>query len=155
MKTNTLGRTGLEVLDEMRATGNQTAVVIITAQNTMDNAVEAMKAGAYDYASKPILDDEIKMVIRRALDDRLAALGDPLLPCLLVGRRDGIPEAVADDFRRSGTAHVLAISGLHVGLLAAVVWFLLRSLPIPRPAAAAITAASLAVSTACSSWFCP
>ena len=47
------GRTGLEVLKQVRAMGTSTAIVIITAQNTMDNAVEAMKMGALDYLIKP------------------------------------------------------------------------------------------------------
>lgn len=47
------GQTGLEVLEQVRATGTSTAIVIITAQNTMDNAVEAMKMGALDYLIKP------------------------------------------------------------------------------------------------------
>ncbi len=47
------GKTGLEVLEQLRATGSDTAVVIITAQNTMENAVEAMKMGALDYLIKP------------------------------------------------------------------------------------------------------
>ena len=37
------GQTGLELLDRLRAMGSETAAVIITAQNTFDNAVEAMK----------------------------------------------------------------------------------------------------------------
>ncbi|MFP6640512.1 MAG: response regulator, partial [Myxococcota bacterium] len=47
------GQTGLEVLKQVRAMGTSTAIVIITAQNTMDNAVEAMKMGALDYLIKP------------------------------------------------------------------------------------------------------
>ncbi|MEE3326833.1 MAG: sigma-54 dependent transcriptional regulator [Myxococcota bacterium] len=47
------GQTGLEVLDQVRAMGCATPIVIITAQNTMDNAVEAMKMGALDYLTKP------------------------------------------------------------------------------------------------------
>ena len=36
---------------------------------------------------------------------------------LLLGLRDGLPEGLVDDFRETGTSHVLAISGLHVGIL--------------------------------------
>ncbi|HZW76068.1 MAG TPA: response regulator, partial [Caldimonas sp.] len=42
------GRSGLELLDRLREAGNDTAVVVITAQNTLENAVEAMKRGALD-----------------------------------------------------------------------------------------------------------
>ncbi len=40
---------------------------------------------------------------------------------LLLGMRDTIPDAVLDDFRATGTSHLLAISGLHVGILMALV----------------------------------
>ena len=40
---------------------------------------------------------------------------------LLLGMRDTIPDAVLDDFRKTGTSHLLAISGLHVGILMALV----------------------------------
>ena len=47
------GPSGLELLDRIAALGVTTAAVIITAQNTMENAVEAMKRGALDYLVKP------------------------------------------------------------------------------------------------------
>jgi DNA-binding NtrC family response regulator len=47
------GPSGLELLDRMSAVGVDTAIVIMTAQSTFDNAVEAMKRGALDYLVKP------------------------------------------------------------------------------------------------------
>ena len=47
------GLTGLELLDRVRAAQIQTAIVIMTAQNTFDNAVEAMRHGALEYLVKP------------------------------------------------------------------------------------------------------
>ncbi|MEE8508101.1 MAG: response regulator, partial [Myxococcota bacterium] len=47
------GQTGLEILERMQELGLDAAVVIITAQNTFENAVEAMKRGALDYLVKP------------------------------------------------------------------------------------------------------
>jgi len=60
------GLTGLEVLEQLRTTGCSTAVVIITAQNTMDNAVEAMKRGALDYLVKPFSLAEALALVERA-----------------------------------------------------------------------------------------
>ena len=60
------GITGLEVLDQIRTTGSTTAIVIITAQNTMDNAVEAMKRGALDYLVKPFSLAEVMALAERA-----------------------------------------------------------------------------------------
>ncbi|MGD9763061.1 MAG: sigma-54-dependent transcriptional regulator [Candidatus Binatia bacterium] len=59
---------GLAVLDAARADGIATPIVIVTAQNTMDNAIEAMKRGAYDYISKPFNIDELLAVTARALE---------------------------------------------------------------------------------------
>ena len=50
---------------------------------------------------------------------------------IVIGDRSRISEEVEEDFRRSGIAHILAISGIHVAVLSAAVYFLLRSLAIP------------------------
>jgi two-component system nitrogen regulation response regulator GlnG len=60
------GLTGLEVLDRMAGAGNETSIVIITAQNTFDNAVEAMKRGALDYLVKPFGIAEVKTLASKA-----------------------------------------------------------------------------------------
>jgi len=59
---------GLSVLAAAREAGIATPIVIVTAQNTMDNAIEAMKRGAYDYISKPFNIDEVRAVASRALE---------------------------------------------------------------------------------------
>jgi two-component system, NtrC family, nitrogen regulation response regulator GlnG len=59
---------GLSVLSQAREAGVTTPIVIVTAQNTMDNAIEAMKRGAYDYVSKPFNIDEVCAVASRALE---------------------------------------------------------------------------------------
>jgi competence protein ComEC len=48
-----------------------------------------------------------------------------ILTALTVGERGRIPEATAEDFRKAGLAHLLAISGLHLGFVAAGLYFLL------------------------------
>jgi two-component system nitrogen regulation response regulator GlnG len=64
------GLTGLELLDRMPALGAETAVVVITAQNTLENAVEAMKRGALDYLVKPFRLAEITGLVERTLRTR-------------------------------------------------------------------------------------
>ncbi len=61
------GLTGLELLDRLRAMGSQTAVVIITAQNTFENAVEAMRRGAFEYLVKPFRIADVKALAGKAL----------------------------------------------------------------------------------------
>jgi two-component system nitrogen regulation response regulator GlnG len=60
------GLSGLELLDRTRSLSRDTAVVIITAQNTLENAVEAMKRGALDYLVKPFRLAEITALTEKA-----------------------------------------------------------------------------------------
>ena len=64
------GLTGIEVLKQVRASGAEVAVVIITAQNLLENAVEAMKSGALDYLVKPFALAEVKALTEKALATR-------------------------------------------------------------------------------------
>jgi two-component system nitrogen regulation response regulator GlnG len=64
------GLSGLELLDRLQALGSDTAVVIITAQNTFENAVEAMKRGALDYLVKPFGVAEVKALAAKAVRTR-------------------------------------------------------------------------------------
>jgi two-component system nitrogen regulation response regulator GlnG len=59
---------GLAVLASAREGGVATPIIIVTAQNTMDNAIEAMKRGAYDYVTKPFNIEEIRALAARALE---------------------------------------------------------------------------------------
>ena len=60
------GLTGLELLDRCAEVAPRTAVVIITAQNTFENAVEAMKRGALDYLVKPFGIREVGALVEKA-----------------------------------------------------------------------------------------
>jgi two-component system nitrogen regulation response regulator GlnG len=64
------GLTGLEVLERLTVAGTETSIVIITAQNTFENAVEAMKRGALDYLVKPFGIAEVKALASKALRTR-------------------------------------------------------------------------------------
>jgi two-component system response regulator AtoC len=62
------GPGGMEVLAASRKARSETPVVLITAHGNEKIAVEAMKAGAEDYLPKPFDNDELRLVVRRALD---------------------------------------------------------------------------------------
>jgi two-component system nitrogen regulation response regulator GlnG len=64
------GPSGLELLDRVQSLGLDTAVVIITAQNSFENAVEAMKRGALDYLVKPFGMDEVKALAAKVTRTR-------------------------------------------------------------------------------------
>lgn len=59
------GITGLDLLDKVRELNNDLLVVIMTAEASMKNAVEAMKRGAYDYITKPFDLDVIDAIIEK------------------------------------------------------------------------------------------
>ena len=59
---------GIEVLKGVKQITPDTAVVIITAFGTAESAVEAMKLGAYDYILKPFQMDDIRLVVKNALE---------------------------------------------------------------------------------------
>ncbi len=46
-----------------------------------------------------------------------------IIRAMALGQRDGTPDYLTDKFRFSGTLHVFAVSGLHVGIVAAIIWF--------------------------------
>lgn len=60
-----------------------------------------------------------------------------ILKALLTGEKSGIPDEVRDAFRASGASHILALSGLHLGIIYAVVRFMTRCLGNTRKAKAA------------------
>ena len=64
------GASGLDLLDRARTVGSDVAIVIITAQNTFENAVEAMKRGAFDYLVKPFGTQEVLALVEKALRSR-------------------------------------------------------------------------------------
>jgi len=60
--------TGIELLRQLREQENNVTVMMITAFSSTEEAVEAMKLGAYDYITKPFKNDEIRLVIKNALE---------------------------------------------------------------------------------------
>jgi two-component system response regulator AtoC len=65
------GRTGLELIRDLvsaSAEGERPQVIMMTAHATVENAIEAMKLGAYDYLQKPFEVEELLVAVRRALE---------------------------------------------------------------------------------------
>ena len=58
---------GLELLSMVKKNHPETVVIIITGYGTIESAVEAIRLGAYDYLTKPVIDDELLLAIERAL----------------------------------------------------------------------------------------
>ncbi len=67
---NMPGMSGLELLAAIRQDGHTFPVIVVTAYGTVDNAVAAMKLGAFDFIIRPLDVEQVKIVVRRALDVR-------------------------------------------------------------------------------------
>ncbi len=64
------GMSGMEVLDRVQTINPNLLVIVITGYATVESAVEAMKRGAYDFIPKPFTPDQLRIVVRRALEKR-------------------------------------------------------------------------------------
>ena len=64
------GKSGLELVGEMRELRPDTPVVLMTAFGSIDTAVDAMRAGAFGYTTKPFQPEEVIRTVKRALDRR-------------------------------------------------------------------------------------
>ncbi len=62
--------TGLELLAHIKERTPETVVLMVTAFSTTDEAVDAMKQGAYDYITKPFKNEEIRLIVKNALERR-------------------------------------------------------------------------------------
>ncbi len=73
------GIDGIEVLKTTGKLKPHIAVIIITAYATVENAVEAMKAGAVDYIVKPVTPDELRIRVDKALEKKMLIAENVLL----------------------------------------------------------------------------
>ncbi len=61
---------GISALKKIKANAPETIVIMITAYASADTAIKAMKEGAYDYITKPFKVEEIKLIIKNALEKK-------------------------------------------------------------------------------------
>jgi len=60
------GASGLELLRYVRKNFPDVVVILITGYGTIESAVESIKQGAYDYLTKPVIDDDVRWCVQRA-----------------------------------------------------------------------------------------
>lgn len=70
----------------------------------------------------------MKQQITKSIDGMLGEEHSALVKAILLGEKSGISEETLSDFRTSGISHILAISGLHIGIIVAALCFVLRKL---------------------------
>ena len=64
------GRDGLHLLDQIKSTDAEAIVILMTAFSSVDTAVAALRKGAYDYITKPFVNEDLLQTIRNALTNR-------------------------------------------------------------------------------------
>ena len=70
---------GLSLLSEIKSVDDDTSVIVMTAYGTVENAVEAMKEGAYDFITKPFDTEHLCVLVNRALENRRLVAENTLL----------------------------------------------------------------------------
>ena len=86
--------TGLDVLRWLEETGRREKTIVITAYGSAENAVEALKAGAYDYLTKPVDLKQFRAVVASALG-RSGAVGAPTIDPATLPSESGAPAVAA------------------------------------------------------------
>ncbi|CAN5239907.1 DNA internalization-related competence protein ComEC/Rec2 [soil metagenome] len=84
--------------------------------------------------------DTLAGMLTRGIADRPAACA--LLKAMVLGMRDDAPPELEETFRLSGTMHLFAISGLHVGIFSSILWAVLRLCMVRRSTAIVVLIAS-------------
>ena len=95
---NMPGGNGFELLHVVRKRYSDTVVIMMTAYGTIESAVEAIKMGAFDYLTKPIIDDELKVCVERAVGQQAILRENRVLKERL-DQRFGLDAVVGQDYR--------------------------------------------------------
>src|SRR5229473_3118396 len=111
---------GLELLREIKAQSPSVAVIMITAHTSTKSAVEALKAGAFDYIAKPFDIDELKIIVRKAVERKeledenihlRTALEERFTFANIIGKSARMQEIFSIVQRIAKTASTVLISG--------------------------------------------
>ena len=92
------GEGGLELLDHVAEHHPATVVVMLTGYGTIESAVEAIRRGAFDYLSKPVVDSELRLSVERALRQQ-ALLAENTALRRQLSDRHGLTSIVGSDYR--------------------------------------------------------
>jgi two-component system response regulator PilR (NtrC family) len=84
---------GIEILRHVKAASPETVVIVMTAYGTTETAVAALKLGAHDYVQKPFDVDELKIVVRNALERQELREENVRLKAEL-GRQHGLDQVI-------------------------------------------------------------
>ncbi|HTG02335.1 MAG TPA: sigma-54 dependent transcriptional regulator [Nitrospirota bacterium] len=87
---------GFEVMKQAQKISPESSVIMMTAFASVGSAVEAMRAGAADYITKPFINDEIRLTIKRLLQNRSLQMENQILRQELSQRRDAFDSIIGN-----------------------------------------------------------
>src|SRR6266567_3328877 len=141
------GLSGLDLMAQVRAHHRDTLFILMTAYGTVENAVEAMKQGAYDYLPKPLDMKRLRALVQKSLEFQAVVAENNELrlrlqtraePNLLVGESEGmravgrlIEEVANSDVTvliegESGTGKEIVARSIHLQSARRERWFLMK-----------------------------
>ncbi len=88
------GISGIDVLEKIKDHDDDIIVIMVTANSGLENAVNAMRLGAYDYISKPFNLDELAIVVKKALES--SDLKQEVVRLRTETKKNGPPHIVGD-----------------------------------------------------------
>ncbi|MCA9062028.1 MAG: sigma-54-dependent Fis family transcriptional regulator [Planctomycetaceae bacterium] len=89
---------GFNLLQWSREHTPDTSVILLTGFGTIESAVEAIRMGAFDYLTKPVIDDELRFSIERALNQRQIVNENKKLKAQLT-ERFGLSSIIGKDYK--------------------------------------------------------
>jgi len=101
--------TGMDLLAWLRDNASPTPSIMITGHASVENAIEAMKLGAFDYVMKPFSNEEIRMAVKRAIEQRNVLRENAALRKDRVAREKVKPSAAKAPKIHKATGRILVV----------------------------------------------
>ena len=101
--------TGMDLLAWLRDNGSLTPSIMITGHASVENAIEAMKLGAFDYVMKPFSNEEIRMAVERAIEQRNALRENAALRKDQVAREKAKPSSAKAPKIQTAAGRILVV----------------------------------------------
>ncbi len=97
---------GLKLLEVVHQRFPQTVVIVITGYGTIESAVRAIKQGAYDYLTKPIIDDELLLAVEKALKQQSLISENERLRAQLE-KKYSLDNIISQDYKMARTFEIV------------------------------------------------
>lgn len=99
---------GIDLLEIIKKDHPKTEVIMITGYGSIETAVEAMKKGAYDYITKPVNDNEIKIVIKKIVEKmQIVAENEALKEIIAKERRSSLGGMIGASEKMQNVYHII------------------------------------------------